>query len=98
MSGTAGRTDGKTAVWSISARSRVDIDRFRNAPLPRLFTGRSVAPVGIRSPAASAIRAMTHRPADAEERYRLLARLGRLVSSSLDLREVFRRAADEVRR
>src|SRR4051794_35261592 len=35
-------------------------------------------------------------PSDAEQRYRLLAHLGRLVSSSLDLREVFRRAADEV--
>ncbi len=33
-----------------------------------------------------------------EQRYRLLAHLGRLVNASLDLREVFRRAADEVRR
>jgi formate hydrogenlyase transcriptional activator len=32
-----------------------------------------------------------------EQRYRLLAQLGLLISSSLDLREVFRRAADEVR-
>ena len=32
-----------------------------------------------------------------EQRYRLLVHLGRLISSSLDLREVFRRAADEVR-
>ncbi len=35
-------------------------------------------------------------PSDAEQRYRLLAHLGRIVSSSLDLRAVFRRAADEV--
>jgi formate hydrogenlyase transcriptional activator len=33
-----------------------------------------------------------------EQRYRLLATLGRLISSSLDLRRVFRQAADEVRR
>jgi formate hydrogenlyase transcriptional activator len=35
-------------------------------------------------------------PSDAEQRYRLLAHLGRIVNSSLDLRAVFRRAADEV--
>src|SRR5260370_629919 len=43
---------------------------------------------------------MTTSPDDlraSEQRYRLLAHLGHLISSSLDLREVFRRAADEVR-
>lgn len=43
---------------------------------------------------------MTTSPDDlraSEQRYRLLAHLGQLISSSLDLREVFRRAADEVR-
>ncbi len=40
---------------------------------------------------------MTAPVLDPERRYRLLAELGRLVSSSLDLREVFRRAAGEVR-
>ena len=37
-------------------------------------------------------------PFSPEQRYRLLATLGRLINSSLDLRRVFRQAADEVHR
>jgi formate hydrogenlyase transcriptional activator len=40
--------------------------------------------------------AIVERLRQSEERYRLLVRLGRLINSSLDLREVFRRAAGEV--
>jgi formate hydrogenlyase transcriptional activator len=35
---------------------------------------------------------------DSERRYRLLVRLGQVINSSLDLRQVFRRAAEEVHR
>lgn len=40
----------------------------------------------------------THALQISEERYRLLVRLGQLINSSLDLREVFQRAAEEVHR
>jgi formate hydrogenlyase transcriptional activator len=48
--------------------------------------------------ADDALSPAAHAPRSPEERYRLLVGLSQLLISSLDLRGVFRRAADEVRR